>query len=91
MNNKEFITELSRRTGFSVRETTDLLGKLIAEITHQLEEGQSIAAPGFGAFEVRKKAERISVNPTTKQRFLVPPKLVLGFKPSGLLKERVNG
>ena len=90
MNNKEFITELSRRTKFSVRETTDLLGKLIAEMTHQLEEGQSISAPGFGVFEVRKKSERISVNPTTKQRFLVPPKWVLGFKPSGLLKERVN-
>ena len=36
----------------------------------------------------KKKAERISVNPTTKQRMLVPPKLVLTYKPSTLLKDK---
>ena len=90
MNNKEFVTELSRRTGISVKETTDLLGKVIAEMTQELVEGDAIAVPGFGTFDTKKKAERISVSPTTKQRMLVPPKLVLCFKPSGLLRERVN-
>lgn len=90
MNNKEFAAELSRRTGISVKETTDLMGKLIAEMTQELVEGSAIAVSGFGTFDVKKKAERISVNPTTKQRMLVPPKLVLTFRPSGSLRDRVN-
>jgi len=49
-----------------------------------------VGIQGFGAFEVRKKEERISVNPVTKQRMLVPPKLTLAFKPSSTLKERIK-
>ena len=90
MNNKEFTAELSRRTGVSVKETTDLIGKLIDEMTEELVEGNAVAILGFGTFDVKKKAERISVSPTTKQRMLVPPKLVLSFKPSSLLRDRVN-
>lgn len=90
MNNKEFTAELSRRTGVSAKETTDLIGKLIDEMTQELVEGNAVAILGFGTFDVKKKAERISVSPTTKQRMLVPPKLVLSFKPSSLLRDRVN-
>ena len=43
---------------------------------------------GFGSFEVKKKAERISINPASKQRMLVPPKLVLSYKPSNTLKDK---
>ena len=41
-----------------------------------------------GSFEVKKKAERISINPSTKQRMLVPPKLVLTYRPSNTLKDK---
>ena len=44
-------------------------------MTQELEEGNVIAVQGFGSFEVKKKAERISINPASKQRMLVPPKL----------------
>ena len=53
-----------------------------------LLEGKTIAIQGFGTFEVKKKMERISVNPTTQQRMLIPPKLVLSYKPSTNLKEK---
>jgi nucleoid DNA-binding protein len=37
---------------------------------------------------VKKKLERIVVNPSTKQRMMVPPKLVLSFKPSSAVKDK---
>ena len=46
--------------------------------------------PGFGTFEVKKRLERILVNPGTGQRMLVPPKLVLGFKPIAAIKESLK-
>ena len=57
-------------------------------MTQELEEGNMIAVQGFGSFEVKKKAERISINPASKQRMLVPPKLVLSYKPSNTLKDK---
>lgn len=88
MNNKSFISELAGRTGLSVKETSDLVTSLIAEMTRQLVDGNVIYIQGFGSFEVKKKAERISVSPLTGQRMLVPPKLVLSYKPSASFKDK---
>lgn len=88
MNNKEFISELARKLGYTNKETTQLLSSAIGVMTQELQEGKTIAIQGFGTFEVKKKLERISVNPTTQQRMLIPPKLVLSYKPSTNLKEK---
>jgi DNA-binding protein HU-beta len=65
-----------------------LMSSLLSDMTQELQEGNVVTIQGFGTFEVKKKAERITVNPTTKQRMLVPPKLVLAYRPSGQLKEK---
>lgn len=88
MNNKDFTSKLSKRLGYTLKDTSELISSLLSGMTQQLEEGNVVAIQGFGTFEVRKKAERISVSPTTKQRMLVPPKLVLTYRPSTLLKEK---
>ena len=90
MNHKEFISELSRVTDHSVKDTQILVNSLIAEMTELLEGENQIMVPNFGSFEVRKKLERVLINPGTGQRMLVPPKLVLNFKPSNNLKERIQ-
>lgn len=88
MNNKEFTSELSKRLGYTLKDTSELMSSLLSVMTQQLEDGNIIAIQGFGTFEVKKKLERISVSPTSKQRMLVPPKLVLTYKPSVALKEK---
>ena len=77
MNNKDFTSELSRRLGYTIKDTSELMSSLLSDMTQELQEGNVVTIQGFGTFEVKKKAERITVNPTTKQRMLVPPKLVL--------------
>lgn len=57
-------------------------------MSQQWQEGNVISIQGFGTFEVKKKIERISVNPVTKQRMLIPPKLILTYKPSSSLKDK---
>ena len=90
MNNKELLTELSSRCGISQKEADERLRGLIAEITSQLTEGDTVTISGFGSFEVRKKMERVIVNAATKQKMLVPPKLVVNFKQSSILKNKIN-
>lgn len=90
MNNKELTGELSRRLGYTNKDASRLLASVTAIMEEELQEGKTIAIQNFGTFEVRKKMERITVNPVTKQRFLVPPKLILNFKPSPVWKERLK-
>ncbi len=90
MNNKQYIAELARRTGFSQEDTQRLVRKVIDAMIAEFEEGQLVSIPGFGTFEVKKRLERVVVNPITKKRQLVPPKLVLGFRPVDSIKEKLK-
>ncbi|MBR4533181.1 MAG: HU family DNA-binding protein [Bacteroidaceae bacterium] len=89
MNHKEFISALSQRTSLSAKNTQALVSNLLAELTTRFEDGDSLSVQGFGAFEVRKKLERIIVSPNG-QRLLVPPKLTLSFKPSTSMKDSIQ-
>ena len=89
MNNKEFIALVAEGLDTSIKDTTALMSAFTAELSRQLEDGSNISISGFGNFEVKKKLERVVINPSTKQRMLVPPKLVLGFKPSTVFKDKL--
>ena len=91
MNNKEFIAELAERTGYSVKDTQKLAGNLIDAMGDVFQEDNSVLVPYFGVFETKKKMERVIVNPGTGQRMLVPPKLVLNFKPNQTWKDKLKG
>ena len=83
MNNKEFIAELALRTGYTQDESQKMMGK-------SFETGEPVSISGFGTFEVKKRLERVMVNPSTGLRMLVPPKLVLNFKPAANIKGQVR-
>ena len=88
MNNKELISELSRKLGYTNKDTSQVVSSVIGVMTQELQDGNNIVIQGFGTFEVKKKLERISINPATQQRMLIPPKLELTYKPSVTLKEK---
>lgn len=90
MNNKEFTTALIQKTGLSTRESNQMMNALIKEISCRLEEEDTVMIQNFGSFEVKKKLERVLINPATKQKMLVPPKMSVNFKPAVSLKEKAN-
>lgn len=90
MNNKEFISELSRRVGYKTDQTQKMLLSVLNAMGDSFLEGDIVQMPNFGTFEVKKKLERVMVNPITGQRMLVPPKMVLGFKPHPSWKDKIK-
>ena len=90
MNNKEFISALAERTNLPSRDVSALVTALETDISAALEEEKTISISGFGNFEVKKKLERVVVSPATRQRLLVPPKMVLSFKSSTVLKDKLG-
>jgi DNA-binding protein HU-beta/integration host factor subunit alpha len=90
MNNKDFIAELAQRTGFTAEDTQKYVNSIVEAMGDHFQESDPVLIPTFGTFEVKKKLERVMVNPSTGLRMLVPPKLVLSFKPNISWKERVK-
>ena len=91
MNNKELIAELAARTGHNPKDTQRLVNNVINAMGDAFQEDNAVAVPGFGTFETKKKLERVIINPSTGQRMLVPPKLVLSFKPNQTWKDKLKG
>jgi DNA-binding protein HU-beta len=90
MTNQELIAVLAKRLNWTQRQASDTLEAAISIINSNLEENNSVNIQGFGLFETKKKGERISVNPVSKQRFLVPPKISLSFRPGQTIKENLK-
>lgn len=90
MNNKQFITELAQRLGYNAKDTQQMVYQVIDAMGDTFIEGNTVGVQNFGTFEVKKKMERVMVSPTTGQRMLVPPKLVLGFKISPKWKDQIK-
>lgn len=90
MNNKEFIAELASKTGYTQADTQQMVKTVIEKMAEDFDNGDTVQITGFGTFEVRKRLERVVVNPATQQRMLVPPKLVLNFKPITAIKENLK-
>lgn len=90
MTNKDFILELAEKTGYSPEDTQKMVNVIVETMGDNFQEDNQVLIPTFGTFEVKKKMERVMVNPSTGQRMLIPPKLVLNFKPNGSWKEHIK-
>ncbi|MDR1182652.1 MAG: HU family DNA-binding protein [Bacteroidales bacterium] len=90
MTHKELITELSDRLGWSSARTSLVLESAIGIISENLADSSSVNIQGFGVFETKLRQERVSVNPLSQQRFLVPPKITPAFRPGQTLKEKLK-
>ncbi len=91
MNTKQLVSVLSHKNKMSEQKVTELLQLTMSKMCDELVDGKVISVKGFGAFEVKKKNERVLVQPITGIKMLVPPKLVLSFKQSTILKDKLKG
>lgn len=90
MNNKEFIAALSQKTGLTASETQNVVRTAMNTVVDMLCNDNTVMMSGLGSFDVKKRLERVIVNPSTGQKMLVPPKLVVNFKPLPSLKEKIK-
>ena len=79
-----------QRLGLSRTESAELVETVIKEICDCLERGETVKLSSFGSFVVRKKGQRIGRNPKTGKEVPISPRRVMVFKPSAILKQRIN-
>ena len=76
--------------GLSRNESNELVESVLNKISSTLVEGETVKVSSFGTFSVRSKGQRIGRNPKTGKEVPILPRRVLVFRPSQILKDKVN-
>ena len=80
-----------RTVGLSRAESASLVELMLEEISDCIERGETVKLSSFGSFVVREKKQRVGRNPKTGKEAVISARRVLVFKPSAVLKQRING
>ncbi len=81
---------LYRQIGLSKHESALMLESVLEQISNALIYGKTVKLSSFGTFYPRQKRERIGRNPKTGVTATINARRVISFKPSKLMKERIN-
>lgn len=77
--------------GLARSESSDLVEQVLGQICDTLVAGTNVKVSSFGSFVLRRKGLRIGRNPKTGKEVPIEPRTVLTFRPSHLLRVRING
>ena len=86
----DLISAIAKKLDVSKQEAEDGVNLFFDTIKDAILRGEEIEIRGFGSFRFRNRTSRSGRNPRTGKPVKVPPKKVLYFKPSKLLKELIN-
>ena len=89
MNKAELINAVAEKAGLSKKDTETVVNATIDVIAGALADGDKVQLVGFGAFEVKSRAERTGRNPKTEEEIKIPASKVPVFKPGKALKDIV--
>jgi len=91
MTKADLIESVYLKTGFSKKESAEIVETVFDLIKSTLENGEKIKIAGFGNFVVKEKATRRGRNPQTGEEIEISSRRILTFKPSQVLKSSING
>lgn len=90
MNKLELVNAMAAESGLAKADSKKALEALMTSIASALKSGEKVSLAGFGTFYVSERAERVGINPSTKERIIIPSKKIVKFKPSAELGESVS-
>jgi integration host factor subunit alpha len=79
-----------RKVGLPRNESQELVELVLSEISSSLARGEQVKLSSFGSFGIREKGERMGRNPKTGEEVPITPRKVLVFRPSNIMKDRIN-
>lgn len=82
--------ELHQSIGLSRAESADLVEQVLDKIVEALLSGGNVKLSSFGSFMLRKKGLRVGRNPKTGVEVPIQPRTVLTFRPSQLVRQKIN-
>lgn len=78
------------KVGLPRNESHELVELVLDAISGSLASGETVKLSSFGSFGIRQKGERVGRNPKTGEEVPITPRRVLVFRPSNIMKDRIN-
>ncbi len=72
------------------REVERTIEKILYFFSYNLSQGKRIELRDFGAFSIKKRAERVGRNPSTGEKIEIKKKVFIHFNPGKNLKKKLN-
>lgn len=88
---KDLAKAIHEKMGFSQRSAGDLVDMVFASLKQTLLSEELVKLVQFGTFTVKQKAPRMGRNPRTGDAMEIAPRSMVSFKPSKILREKLNG
>ncbi len=86
----DLINKLYESEVLSKAEAVRAVETVIEIIKETLEDGENVLISGFGKFTIKDKKARRGRNPHTGEDLILAPRRVVTFKPSGVLRNKIN-
>jgi integration host factor subunit alpha len=86
----EIVENLFAKNLFTKGEASHIIETLFELMRQSLEQGEDVLISGFGKFSVKGKSRRRGRNPQSGEPIMLPPRRVVTFKCSGVLREAMN-
>lgn len=90
MTKADLIENVRVESGLSKKEAVEIVESVLAILKETLSSGAAVKVSGFGKFYVTQKSNRNGRNPQTGESLTINARKVLTFKPSTLLKQKIN-
>ena len=90
MTKADLVDLIYERVSSSRKEACDVVEAVFTIIRDSLRQGDKVKISGFGTFVVNRKNARRGRNPQTGAPITIDSRRVLSFKPSQVLKDRIN-
>jgi integration host factor subunit alpha len=87
----ELIEAIAEQNGFTKKQSSETVETILELIKSTLASGADVLISGFGKFCVKEKRKRRGRNPATGGDMMLPPKRVVTFRCSGILRKQING
>lgn len=86
----EITDALVNQVGLTRQDSSEMLDRTLELLVEELEKGNAVKLSRFGNFVVREKSAREGRNPKTGEQATISARSVVTFRPSPMLKDRVD-
>ena len=90
MTKQEIVNIVSNATGLTKVETETIMNGVMSTIVDSLANNEKVELRGFGTFGIKHRMPKKARNPGTGEPVFLPERFVPTFKPSKLMRSRVN-
>jgi len=90
MTKTELVAVVAEKAGLKVKDAKAAVDAVLGSVYEALAEGEKVSLAGFGVFEVKTRAARKGLNPSTKEPIDIPASKTVTFKATTTLKDKIN-